>query len=110
MWPLHQSIWVWVVWYGPQFLHIEEHTYFVNDAAHEVSTPIAQEPGWGSKDWDVTLIQELGGCFSCLIGDHLHHNMLHEMVLEHQYVGNSRQLVQLHGHLYGGEIYVQGVQ
>ena len=100
---------LWVVWRGLQFLHAEEHTHFVNDAAHKVSTPITLKPGQGPKDQDVTQIQELGNCFSCLIGGHIHHNVLHEMVLEHWDVGDSRQLVQLHGHLYAGEIYMQEV-
>ena len=106
MWFLHWPVCLWVVWHGLQFLHAEEHTHFVNDAAHKVSAPITQEPGWGSKYWDVTLMQELGNCFSCLIGGQIHHNVLCEVVLEHQDVGNSRWLVQLHGHLYTGKIYV----
>ena len=93
-----------------QFLHAKEHTHFVNDAAHEVSTPIAQEPGQGTKDKDVTLTQELGDCFSHLIRGHICHNVLHEMVLEHWDVGISKWLVQLHGHLYAGEMYMQEVQ
>ena len=36
-----------------------------------------------TEDQDVTLIQELGNCSSCLIGGHICHNMLCEMVLEH---------------------------
>ena len=102
MWSLYQPSGLWVVWHVPQFLHAKEYTHFVNDAAHKVSTPITKEPDWGPKDWDVTLIQELGDCFSY----HICHNVLHEMVLEHQDVGNSRQLVKLHGHLYAGKIYV----
>ena len=43
--------------YGLQFLHAEDLAHFVNDTAHEVSTPVTQEPGQGSKDQDVTLIQ-----------------------------------------------------
>ena len=39
------------------------------------------------EDQDVTLIQELGDYFSCLIGGHICHNVLHEMVLEHQDIG-----------------------
>ena len=90
MWSLHQPICLWVVWHGPQFLHAQESTQLINDTAHEVSTLIAQEPGWGSEDWDVTLIQELGDCFTCLIGGHICHNVLSEMVLEHQDIGNLR--------------------
>ena len=93
VWSLHQPICLWVVWHHLQSLHAEEHTHFINDAAYEVSTRIAQDPGQGSEDWDVTLIQEIDDCFSCLIGGHICHNMLHEMVLEHQGVGDSRQFV-----------------
>ena len=32
------------------------------------------------------------------------------MVLEHQDVGNSRQLIKLHGCLYADKIYMQEVQ
>ena len=110
MWSLHQPISFRVVWHGLQFLNAEEHTQFVNDAAHKASTPFAQEPGWGPKDQDVTLIQELGNGFSCLIRGHIYHNVLCEVVLVHQDVGDSRQLVQLHGHLYAGKMYMQEVQ
>ena len=82
-----------MVQHGLQFLHAEEHTQCINDAAHKVSTLITQKPGQGPEDRDVTLIQELCDCFSCLIGGHICHNVLHEMVLEDQDVGNSRWLV-----------------
>ena len=39
------------------------------------------------------------------LGGHIHHNMLCEVILEHQDVGDSRQLIQLNGHLYAGKIY-----
>ena len=55
----------------------------IHISAHEVSTLIAQEPGQGSKDQDVTLIQELDNCFSCLIEDHICQYMLCEVVLEY---------------------------
>ena len=45
MWSLHHPIHLWVVGCGLQLLHTEEFTHFVNDAAHEVSTLIAQKPG-----------------------------------------------------------------
>ena len=105
-----RTIGLWLVQCGLQFLHTEECTHFINDAAHKVSNPIAQEPGQGPKDQDVTLIEELSNCFSCLIGGHICHNMLCEMVLQHQDIGNARQLVQLHGCLYAGKIYVKEVQ
>ena len=109
MWSLHQPIQLCVVWYGLQFAHAEEPTHIINDAAHEVSTPIAQEPGWDSEDWDVTLIQELGHCFIGLIGGHICHNMLCEIGLEHQDIVNSRQSIQLQGHLYASKVYMQEV-
>ena len=68
MWSLHEPISLQLVWHSLQFLHVEECTQFINNAAHKVSTPVAQEPGQGTEEWDVTLIQELGSCFSCLIG------------------------------------------
>ena len=49
---------------------------------------MTQEPGWGPKDQDVTPIQELGNSFRCLIGAHICHNMLHEMVMENQDIGD----------------------
>ena len=59
MWSLHPPISLWVIWHCPQLLHAKEHTHFINDAAHEVSTPIAQEPGCGPEDWDIILIRNL---------------------------------------------------
>ena len=110
MWSIHQPIGLWVVQHVLLFLHAKEHTQFVNDAAHKVSTPITQEPGQGPKDQDVTLIQEFGDCFSHLIGGHICHNVLHGVILENQDAGDSRRLIELHGHLYAGKIYVQEVQ
>ena len=48
--PLHQPISLGVVRHGLQFLCTEDLTYFINDAAHKVSTLITQEPGWDPKD------------------------------------------------------------
>ena len=109
MWSLHQPVHLWVVQHGPQFLHAEEPTHLVSDAAHEVSTTIAQEPGQDSEDQDVTLIQELGNCFRCLIRGHICHNVLCEMVLEHQDIDDLRQSIQLQGHLYASKVYMQEV-
>ena len=80
---LNQPISLWVVGHGSQFLHAKDLAHFVDDTAHEVSTPVTQEPGWSPKDQDVTLIQELGDGFACLIGSHICQYMLHEMVLEY---------------------------
>ena len=108
--PTHSS----VRWYGVvlQFLHALSSVHISSMMLlTKVATWITQEPGQDPKDKDVSLIQELGNCFSCLIeGSHTCHNMLHEMVLEHQDIGNSRQFVQLQGHLYAGKTYVQEVQ
>ena len=94
MWSLHQPIHLWMVWHGLQFPHAKEFAHLINDTACEVSTPITKEPGWVSEDWYVTLIQELGDCFSCLIRGHICHYVLHIMVLEHQDIGSFRQSVQ----------------
>ena len=84
VWSLHQPISLWVVGCGPQLLHAEDLAHFINYTAHEVSIPVIQEPGQGSKDWDVTLIQELHNGFGCLIRGHICQYMLHEVVLEHK--------------------------
>ena len=107
--PLHQPIHLGVVRHGLQLLHAEEFTHLINDAAHEVCTLIAQEPGQGPKDWDVTLIQELGNCLSGLVRGHICHYMFHEMVLEHQDICNLRQSIQLQGCLYASKVYMQEV-
>ena len=65
---LQQPICLWMVQCHPQFLHAEEHTHFVNDAAHEVSTPISQESGQYPKDWDVNLIQEFSNILAVWSG------------------------------------------
>ena len=109
IWSLYQPICFWVVQCGPQFLHTEELTHLINDAAHEVITPITQESGWGSEDQDVTLIQELGDCFSCLTGGHICHNALHEMVLEYQDIDDFRQSIEVQGCLYASNVYTQEV-
>ena len=109
MWSLHQPIHLGVVWHGLQFPHTEEFTHLINDTAHGDSTLITQEPGQGLDDWDVTLIQELGNCLSSLIGGHICHYMLHEMVLEHQDIGDFRKSIQLQGYLYASKFYMQHV-
>ena len=91
MWSLHQPVHLWVVWHGLQFLHAKEHTHFINDAAHKVSTPITQEPGWGPKDQDVTLIQKLGNHFSCLTG------VTYAIMCFMKWSWNTRMLVTLGG-------------
>ena len=87
--PLYHPIHLGVVQHGSQLLHTKDFTHLVNDAAHGVCTPIAQEPCWGPKDWDVTLIQELGNCLSGLIRGHVCHYVLHKMVQ------NTRMFVTL---------------
>ena len=65
---------------GLQFLHAKDLAHFANDAAHEVSTRVTKEPSWGSNDQDVTLIQELGNGFGCLIGGHICQYMLCKVI------------------------------
>ena len=57
--PLHQPICLGgdKAWFTTS--SAEEFTHLVNNAAHEVHIPIVQEPVWGFKDGDITLIQEL---------------------------------------------------
>ena len=68
MWPLHQPICLGVVRHGSQFPHAEDVTHLINDAAHKFSTPITQEPGWGPKDWDVTLYRNLATVLAVWLG------------------------------------------
>ena len=88
--PFHQPISLQVVRHCLQFLHAKDLAHFVNDTAHKVSTLVTQEPGQGPEYRDVTLIQELGNGFGCLIGGHICQYMLCEMVLEHQDISNFR--------------------
>ena len=55
--------------HGPQFLHTEDLTHFIDDTDHKVSTSVTQEPGWGPEYQDVTLIQKLGDGFGCFTGE-----------------------------------------
>ena len=87
---LHQPISLWVVGHGLQLLHAKNPAHFVDYSADEVSTSVTQEPGRGSKDQDVTLIQELGNGFGCLIRGHICQYILHEVVLEHQDISDFR--------------------
>ena len=107
---LHQPICLGVIRHGLQLLHAEEFTHLISNAAYEIHTLIAQEPGQGLKDWDVTLIQEFGNCFSSLIGGHIQHYVCHEMVLEHRNICDLRWSIQLQGHLYASKVYMQEVQ
>ena len=68
VWSLHQPISLWVVRHGLQLLHTKDLAHFVDYAAHEVSSSITQEPGWGSKDWNVTLIQVLAMVLAVWLG------------------------------------------
>ena len=43
-----QPISLWVVGHGLQFLYAQDLAHFINDTAHEVRTPVTQEPGLGS--------------------------------------------------------------
>ena len=103
---LYQLISLQVVRCGPQFCHTEDLAHFIDDTAHKVSTSVTQEPGWGPKYWDVTLIQKLGNGLGCLIRVHICQYMLCEVVLEYQDVSNCRWLVQLQGCVYAGKIYM----
>ena len=103
-----------MIGHGSQLLHTEEfahltNAHLANNAAHEVSTPITWEPGWSSKDWDVTLVQKLGDSLFGLIRNHVCCEVFCEMVLEHQDVCDLRQSIQLHGCLNASKIYMQEI-
>ena len=91
------------VWFAAT--HTQELTHVTNNVAHEVQTMVTQEPAQGAKDQDVTLIQKLGNCLCSLVRGHIDHKMLHEMVLEHQDIGDLRWSVWLHGHLNASKVY-----
>ena len=69
-------------------MHAEDLAHFVDDTAHEVSTPVIQESGWGPKDQDVIL--NLGMVLVVLIWGHICQYMLCEVVLEYQDISDSR--------------------
>ena len=87
---LHQPISVWVVGCGLQSFDAKDLAHFLNHTTHEASTSVTQEPGQGSEDRDVTLVQKFSDSFCHLIGDHICQHVLCEMVSEHQDISNSR--------------------
>ena len=110
MWPLHQPIHLGVVRHSPQFPHAKEVTHLINDAAHKVHTLITQEPCRVPKDQDVTLIQELGDCFSSLIWGYIHLTCFVKWSWNTRTLMTSGSLFHLHGHLYASKVYMQKVQ
>ena len=86
---LYQLISLGVVGHGPQSFYAKDLAHFLNYTTCEASTPITQELGQGPKDRDVTSIQKFGNSFCSLIRGHICQHMLHEVVLEHQDIGNS---------------------
>ena len=87
---LYQPVSLGVVGHSPQSLNAEDLTQFLNNAAGKTSTPVTQEPGWGSKDRDKASIQKFHNDFRSLIGGHICQYIFSEMVLENQDIGNSR--------------------
>ena len=53
---LYQPISLGVVGHGLQSFHAKDPAQFLNYIISEASTSITQQPGWGSKDRDVTSI------------------------------------------------------
>ena len=53
---LYQPISLGLVGHGLQSFDAKDLAQFLNYTTHEASTSIAQEPGWGPKDRDVTSI------------------------------------------------------
>ena len=71
VWSFHQPISLLVVGHDLQLFHAKDLAHSVNYTTHEVSTSVTQEPGWCSKDGDVTLVQKFSNSFCSLIGDHI---------------------------------------
>ena len=67
---------------GPQLFDPKDLAHFLNHATSEASTPITQEPVWGTKDRDVTSVQKFSNSFCCLIGGHIHQHMFCKVVLK----------------------------
>ena len=76
--------------------------HLINYTAYEVSTSITQEPGQGSKDQNVNLIQVLGNYFGGLMG------VTYANTCFAKWSWNSKMLVQ--GGLYAGEINMWEIQ
>ena len=93
-----------MVGHGLQLLLAKDLAHFCDSTVHDINTSVTQEPGWGSKDGDVTLIQEFSNNFCSLIRGHIHQYVFCEVVLEHQDISNSRWLVWLQSGLYVGEV------
>ena len=87
---LYQTIGLWVVGHGPQLFYTKDLAHFLNHTTCEASTSITQEPGQGPKDRDVTLLQKFINSFLLFDWGHIFQHMFHEMVLEHQDIGDSR--------------------
>ena len=56
VWSLYQPVSLGVVGHGLQLFDAKDLAQFLNYITGEASTSIAQEPGWGPKDRDVTSI------------------------------------------------------
>ena len=107
---LYQAIGLWVVGHGPQSFDAKDIAHFLNHTTSEASTPITQKPGWDPEDRDVTPIQKFSNGFCSLIRGHICQHVFHEVVLENQDIGDSRQLVWLQHGLDACEINMQEIQ
>ena len=107
---LYQAIGLWVVGCGWQSFDTKDLAHFLNHTTGEASTSITQEPGWGPKDRDITLVQKFSDGFCCLMRGHICQHVFCEMVLEHQVIGNSRWLVWLQCGFNACEVSLQEVK
>ena len=107
---LYKPISLWVVGHGLQSFYSKDLAHFLNHTTCEASTSIAQEPGQGPKDRDVTSVQKFSNVFCHLIGGYICQHVLHEMILEHKDIGKSRGLIWLQHGLNACEINMQEIQ
>ena len=70
----------------------------------KIGSSITQELGWGSKDWDISLLQEFSKSLCSLIGGHISHDMICKVIAENQNAHHVWWLIQLDSHLNAREI------
>ena len=107
---LYQAIGLWVVGHGLQSFDAKDLAHFLNHTTSEASTPITQKPVQGPEDRNVTSIQKFSNSLWSLIRGHICQYVFHEVVLENQDVGDSRQLVWLQHGISACEINMQEIQ
>ena len=78
----HLSIGLIKVRQSPSLLYVYKLTKLSDNVAFKVGSSVTQYLGWGSKDWDVTLVQKLSNSFCSLIGGHICHYKFCKVVIK----------------------------